>query len=144
MSRPLADIVGAIGAFQPVGGDWRPLDDLLSELWNTGEPNLHVPELLAVLERFPEDDGAGVLWSIVHGVESIPGYEAELLRSLHRQPSELAVEMAGRLLNAGVSQVGVERIIDVLKSVADTVEAPPSVRASATKWVARHAGVRPT
>lgn len=144
MPRTAADVCADIRTFRPIDGDWRPLDQLIAELWATGEFSGHVPELLAVLERFPEDDGVGVFWSIVHGVESIPGYEAELLRSLCRQPSELAVTMACRLLNSGVSQIGGEPIVAVLRSVADSAEVPSSVRASAARWVAKHASIRPT
>ena len=67
-ARTAAQVIADIRAFQPAGGNWRRLDDLFGELWATGAAGRHVADLLAVLERFPEDDGAGVLWSVVHGV----------------------------------------------------------------------------
>jgi len=134
MARTAAKVVADIRDFQPVRGNWRALDALLAELWATGEAGRHIPDLLAVLERFPEDDGAGVLWSVVHGVESLPGYEPELVRSVRRQPSELGVTMVGRLLNGGVSQVGDVSLIGLLREVAASAAAPQSVRESAADW----------
>lgn len=137
--RAASDIVSDIRAFQPDGGFWRPLDDLFAELWATGEAGRHVPDLLAVMERFPDDDGAGVLWSVVHGVESLPGYEPELVRSLRRRPSFLGVTMVGRLLNAGVSRVNGLHLVALLREVAGSDAATERVRASAMPLVQRHA-----
>jgi len=138
MVRTAAQVVTDIRAFQPADGNWRRLDDLLGELWVTGEAGRHVPDLLAVLERFPEDEGAGVLWSIVHGVESLPGYEAELVQSVRRQPSELGITMVGRLLNSGVSHVRGASLVGLLRDVAESAAAPDRVRASAAVWAQRH------
>ena len=98
----------------------------------------HLPDLLAVLERFPEDDGAGVLWSVVHGVESLPGYEPELVRSVQRGPSLLGVAMVGRLINGGVFEVGGVSLIDLLREVS-TSALFTAVRADAADWSQRHA-----
>ncbi|HEX3159728.1 MAG TPA: hypothetical protein VHQ45_14505, partial [Gemmatimonadaceae bacterium] len=35
--------------------------------------------LLGILERFPDDDGSGVFWSIVHLLEATSGYEPALV-----------------------------------------------------------------
>ncbi len=137
MARAASQIIADIRSFQPADGDWRRLDDLLAELWASGAAGRHVAELLEVLERFPEDDGAGVLWSIVHGVESLPGYEPELVRSVQRAPSELAVTMIGRLHNAGVTQIGGVSLVGLLREVAASTAASESVRASVAGWVAR-------
>ena len=51
---------------------WLPLDDLLAELWSLGTPP---QESISVLFEFSKDfdsDGSGVLWSILHGAESLP------------------------------------------------------------------------
>jgi len=139
MVNAVENIVADIRAFRPADGEWRRLDALLDELWSTGAAAHHVPELLGVLERFPEDDGAGVLWSIVHGVESLPDYEPELIRSVRRGPSELGVTMIGRLLNSGVSQVDGASLVSLLREVAASAAAPGSVRENAADWAARHA-----
>jgi hypothetical protein len=139
MARTSHQVADDIRNYQPIDGDWRPLDALFAELWATDDPGRYISDLLVVLERFPEDDGAGVFWSLVHGLESLPGYEAELIRSVQRQPSEMGVTMIGRLLNGGVSQVGGVSLRELLQSVASAVNAPASVRASAADWAASHA-----
>ena len=46
------------------------------------------------------DDGYGVFWTILHGLEDIPDYESALFASLRRRPSMMALSMACRVLNA--------------------------------------------
>ncbi|HDR8953553.1 hypothetical protein [Burkholderia vietnamiensis] len=88
-----------IDQFKPgPAGDWRKLDTLLSELWQGDVSIACLPVLFRIFERFPEDDGAGVFWSIVHGLESSDlNYEGPLRESLLRQPSELGQIMLRRL-----------------------------------------------
>lgn len=98
MPRAPDDILRDIDAFRPHDGVWLPLDGLLAELWDAGVTAATLPTLFGVFERFPEDDGAGVLWSIVHGVESLDlDYEQPLRESLVRQPSEMGQIMLARL-----------------------------------------------
>ena len=98
MPRSIDEILRDIEAFCPAGGVWLPLDDLLAELWEAGVPARALPTLFGVFERFPESHGAGVLWSIVHGVEGLDlDYEESLRASLARQPSHMGKVMLGRL-----------------------------------------------
>ena len=99
--RDAAQILRDIAGFQPIGGEWLPLDDLLQELWDAKPTEEALPVLFGVFERFPEDDGAGVLWTIVHGVEHLPfDYETELRESYARAPSMMAESMLIRIANA--------------------------------------------
>ena len=100
--RQSTEILQDIAQFHPVDGLWLPLEHLLDELWSGGPPPPDcLPILLGVFERFQEDDGAGVLWSIVHGVESLPYSYEQLLRDSHsRVPSEMAKVMLIRLANS--------------------------------------------
>jgi hypothetical protein len=145
VARAAAEVVADIRDFQPTGGDWVPLDDLLAELWDTGVAGRHVPDLFAVLERFPEDDGFGVLWACLHTIEALPGYEPELVRSVRRRPTELGVIMVGRLLNAGVPDIEGVALVGLLREVVGSAAASERVRASAAGWAARQAepGVAP-
>ena len=98
MPRTLDEILRDIETFHPTHGAWLPLDDFLAELWEVGVSAMELPTLLRVFERFPEDDGAGVLWSIVHGVEALDvDYEQPLRDSIARQPSHMGRIMLGRL-----------------------------------------------
>lgn len=91
------EILREIDAFRPVDGNWLRLDDLLSELWSAGVPQAAIPVLLGIFERFPDEDGAGVLWSLVHGIESLPGYETVLLESAELRPTPFKSIMVDRL-----------------------------------------------
>lgn len=62
--------------------------------------------LLSIFERFPEQDGYGVFWGIIHALEACDGYESELLASVQRKPCEFNVRMVNRLLNAEVNRPG--------------------------------------
>ncbi len=98
MRRSVDNILRDIESFRPADGVWLPLDDLLAELWEAGVPVRALPILFGVFERFPEDDGAGVLWSIVHGIEGLElDYGQALQESLARQPSDMGKIMLGRL-----------------------------------------------
>ena len=98
MPRSVEDILRDIEAFRPADGTWLPLDDLLTELWDAGVPTSALPALFALFERFPDEDGAGVFWSIVHGVESLGlDYEQQLRDSLARRTSQMGKVMLGRL-----------------------------------------------
>jgi hypothetical protein len=95
--RTSQNIINDINQFEPQNGNWLPLDSLLNELWETGDQENFTSELLKVFERFPEEDGAGVFWSIVHGLERFSAYETELIDSLNRQPSEMGLLMLRRI-----------------------------------------------
>jgi hypothetical protein len=84
--RSSQGIVTDINKFEPADGDWLELDTLLNELWLTGNQESFTTDLLKVFERFPDEDGAGVFWSIVHGIERFRSYEIELLDSLNVNP----------------------------------------------------------
>jgi hypothetical protein len=99
MIRPQIEILVEIDRFEPgPTRSWRALDALLCELWQGSISMSCLPTLFRIFERFPEDDGAGVFWSIVHGIESTDlDYEELLRESLARQPSEFCQLMLLRL-----------------------------------------------
>jgi hypothetical protein len=102
MRRTQNAILREIDVFVPTAdGDWRGLDVLLDELFARGLPNASVvPTLLRVFDRIPDNDGCGVFWSIVHGVEAIDGYEPILLASHEANPTEFKQIMLRRIDNA--------------------------------------------
>lgn len=97
LARTTQQVLKEIKAFRPTDGEWLTLDELLDELWQLGVTHDAIPVLLGIFERFPDDDGAGVLWSIVHGLESLEGYESELRASVARTPSIMGTIMLKRL-----------------------------------------------
>ena len=104
--RPSENIIADINEFGPQDDNWLRLDALLNELWETGEQEKFTKDLLRVFERFPEEDGNGVLWSIIHGLETFMSYEKELVDSLRRQPSEMGFIMLKRVKNSGSTTMG--------------------------------------
>ncbi len=131
MTRSIDEVIHDIRLFEPVDDNWLRLDELLAELWETQRPERGIDAMLNVLERFPEEDGAGVLWSIVHGLESLPDYEDKLVASIQRQPSELGLVMISRIVNTGVNVVGGKPITDVLKQVLQHEKATAAIREQA-------------
>ncbi len=59
-----------------------------------------------LFERFPDDDGSGVFWSALHGMEAVGSYETLLLQYFRRWPSLMTTTMLRRLMNAGETQIG--------------------------------------
>lgn len=58
-----------------------------------------VPAMLRLIER-SADAEFGSPGPLVHALEAIPGYEDLLVDSLRRQPQDLTVWMANRILNS--------------------------------------------
>jgi hypothetical protein len=137
MVRSTVDIAADIAAFQPTNGYWLGLDALLEELWKDGMPQEAIREMLRVFERFPNDDGAGVFWSIVHGLEALPDYEAEVLTSVRRVPSDMGVTMLGRLLNAGCNDINGMPIRAILQEVITRSDAVANAKETAALFLDR-------
>jgi hypothetical protein len=71
--RSVTTILHDIERFQPTKeGKWLALDDLLQELWREEFPTEALSPLFQLLERFPNDESAGVLWGVLHGIEAYP------------------------------------------------------------------------
>ena len=111
--RPVSEIIAALERFQPSNGNWLALDALLEELFQCGSASLGIKAMLEVFEQFPTEDGAGVFWSIVHGLESLDGYERRLVESVRRAPSEFSLIMVHRhiILSAGPDETSLLRTI---------------------------------
>lgn len=136
MPRPTVSVANDIATFVPQDGNWIALDTLLAELWQTGHPEQAITELLSVFERYPDADGDGVVWGVLHGLESLPGYEPELLRSLTRQPSEFGVRMLGRLLNSGTKEIGGVPLQSFLQEISASTPFPTLAK-TADGFIAR-------
>jgi hypothetical protein len=136
MARSVEEIINDIGQFQPEGEDsFLLLDDLLDELFSTGSAASAIPCLVRLFERFPGEDGGGVMWSVVHGLESLPGYEPFVVDSVRRDPTEFSVLMVGRMLNSGAAQVSGIDLRRLLGEVANSRDAPGDVRKRAERFL---------
>lgn len=106
-------MLAAIEAFRPNAADdnWRALDALVQA---TPRDLASVPVLLRVFERFPRHDGHGVMWSILHALETIPGYEPVLVDHVMRVPTDMGITMLQRLVNSGITHVGVHELAPLI------------------------------
>ncbi|MDX2302982.1 MAG: hypothetical protein NW226_09280 [Microscillaceae bacterium] len=129
--RTAQDIIADINQFEPQDGNWLRLDALLNELWETGDEENYTDDLLKVFERFPDE--AGILWSIVHGVESFSVYETELIDSLNRQPSEMGLLMLRRIKNTGTNTVGGIEIRKIADDLLSKGQITPTLRQNLIK-----------
>jgi hypothetical protein len=140
LARSVTEIIAEIAAFEPSEGSWLGLEALLQELFECGSAPLGIDAMLSVFERYPTEDGAGVSWSIVHGLESLPGYERKLVESIRRTPSEFGLVMVNRLLNTGCEDVEDVSLVSLLEQVAQDETAVQEIRQQAQNFVNRHKG----
>ena len=108
----------------------QSLDAAVGQL-DAQPPLMAVEAMLRVWERFPESDGYGVFWSLLHAIECAPGYEVEVVQSLARQPNEFNLRLVSRMRNAGLTQVGGRSLVAVLESIAGDERASAEVRREA-------------
>ena len=113
----------------------QKLDGYVQKLIASENSELGIDALLRVFERFPDKDGYGIFWSIVHSLEGLPGYEEKLIESVGRQPSEFSLLMVNRMLNAGVTQVKGINLLDILKDVAADKRQTEEIRREAQGYV---------
>jgi hypothetical protein len=132
------DVIKQIKSFTPDVNGWRGLDALLDELFQSPSPERGIAAMLGVLERYPNQDGAGVLWSIVHGLEHLSGYESFLIESLRRQPTDLTLTMVNRLLNVGIASVDGVDLAALLAEIEQHPRSSEDIRAQAREVRLRH------
>ena len=114
------ELLAKIDAFRPSAADdnWRELDELVQALFASGNVNYAaLPTLLRVFERFPRHDGHGVLWSILHGIESVAGYEPVLVEYVTRTPTEMGITMLKRIVASDITAVGLTELPALIKEL---------------------------
>jgi hypothetical protein len=131
-------IIEQIESFEPGETDWLGLENLLEEFFQSSAPEPGIPVLLGVLERYPDEDGYGVFWSIVHGLESLSGYERYLVESVRRQPTEFTALMVNRLLNAGIRSVEGVDLVTLLSDIERHSGSSETVRTHAREYRQMH------
>lgn len=107
-----------IREFYPVDGDWRPLDAHLDAAFASQAPESYYDAILNLFERFPEDDGAGVFWTALHGMEARGNYEKKLLLYFRRMPNLMTKTMLRRIYNSGQKDIEgfpIDRLIEIQK-----------------------------
>lgn len=117
--------------------DLQALDTAVQKVSPASCADAEFQAMLGVFERFPEEDGYGVFWGILHALEACEGYEPELLASVTRSPCVFNVLMVNRLLNAGISEVKGQSLESILRDVISSPRATPQAVRDAKKYLAR-------
>ena len=144
MSDNPQDAVEIISGIESVedASELARLDAAVTSLLSSAYPERGMGALLRVFERFPDQDGYGVFWSILHGLEGLPGYEEALIESIRRQPSEFSLLMVSRMLNAGRTHVNGTDLLGLLDEVARNPDYSAALHKEAgrlTEWQRRRA-----
>ena len=137
MAHKIYEIIAAIDAIDSAtdSAQLQVLDHAMQEFFAVPDAARHVQVLFRLFERFPEDDGYESFWSILHGIESLPNYEQEVIASVQRRASQFPVLMINRMLNAGQQRVGDIDLMRLLESVAADTNCPESVRNDARGFI---------
>jgi len=137
MTRSVDDLLRDLQAFAPSqdGADnVHRLNELLADFDALAGCERVVPELLALIERYPQAD-FGTPGPLVRALECQPGYPEQLARSLERQPTELAAWMANRLLNSRLARDDRNAWLHRLTAVTSHPRADAAVRESAIRFL---------
>ncbi|MGB4812665.1 MAG: hypothetical protein WBP13_09360 [Methylophilaceae bacterium] len=91
--------------------------------------------LFDIFERFPESDGYGLCWSILHLLEACKGYEPFLIASVLRKPVEFNVLMINRQINGGIKDIDGQNLFELLQSVASNDKATSDAKDWANHFI---------
>lgn len=94
-----------ISNYTAIDGEWLELEDLLQEAFSSDKPQEYFGAMFSLFEKYPAEDGAGVFWTVVHGMEHVGGYESQLLRCFRRFPTDMTKIMLKRMKNSGVREI---------------------------------------
>jgi len=133
LSSEIANGINSVSSVEEVE-QLKLLEDLLLEM---SPSNLSAEEycaLFGLFERFPDHDGFGIFWSVLHMLEKSPRYESYLLESVQRKPSEFSLRMVARLINGGVTQIGSVGLPSLLKAISTNKAVSESARAWACEF----------
>jgi hypothetical protein len=130
MNTGVEEIIQRLNRLQSMEGiaDIEALNDCIERLREMPNPERSIKAVLNIFERFPDKDGYGVFWNILHFLETIPNYETKLIESVRRQPSEFSLRLINRLINGGVKEVNGECLLDLLEEIANNESYSESAR----------------
>jgi hypothetical protein len=136
MTNDLRQLIASIEAISSAddADQLQALQRAMDEYFASPDASRHLDVWFRLFERFPDEDGYEMFWTILHGIEHQPGYEAFVVESVSRSPSRFPLLMVNRMLNGGQTHVGEVDLLDLLRSVASNETCLPSARADATSF----------
>lgn len=114
--------------------DSGDLYELIASLEVTENSNLAIPVMFELMEKYPEAD-LGSPGALVHFIESVGGYELQLIQSVERVPMYLNVWMINRLLNSSISEDKTEQFLKLLEAVSCNPNATITAKESAINFL---------
>lgn len=127
------NIASEIEEFSPSDGNWLGLDRAVGKISDVDDEAISA--CLRVFEKYPEEDGAGVFFTIIHTLEHFGGYEAALASSVLRSPNQWNLLMLNRMLNAEIDVAGDYAIFELLMSVHKNESVPLELRELAIEYL---------
>jgi hypothetical protein len=140
MPRTFEQIIADFVALQPSDFDNEAagvhrLYGLTDELMALPEPERAIPAMFDVMERMPDVE-MGTPGPLVHTLEQMRGrYESELVESIRRKPTPLAIWMLNRILNGTRSQEQRQFYMDLLRSTLGHPAASESAKHEAQHFI---------
>jgi hypothetical protein len=110
------------------------LYELTDAVMTLPTPERMIPEMFAVMERLPESD-LGSPGPLVHTLETFPGYQEELVKSVRRRPTVLSVWMINRILNTDLASDVRGDLMALLREAEVHPEATSEVREQARDFI---------
>jgi hypothetical protein len=137
MDERLKSIISSLDGIRSVEDESElgRLEIALNDLSMAERSELATEALLRIFERYPDKDGFGIFWSILHLLESFPDYESALIESVRRRPSSFSLLMVNRILNTGRRYAGDVDLLALLEDSAHTAHAPETVRDEAREFI---------
>jgi hypothetical protein len=136
MSRDIRQVVAEIDALPTADGeDLDRLQALIDEYFTSPDAAVHIDVWFRLYERFPDDHGHGVFWTILHGIEAQPGSDAAVVASVRRRPTYYPVLMVNRMLNGGILAVAGVDLLGLLRQIAADERVADTVRADAEQFL---------
>ncbi|RLB54961.1 MAG: hypothetical protein DRI90_19825 [Deltaproteobacteria bacterium] len=121
-------------------GDLEQLDEVVAGALALRQDSELDAALFSVFERYPDEDGYGVYWSILHGLEARSDYEPGLLASVRRKPSVFAATMLNRMSNGGHDTCSGVATIDLLIEISRSADASEKTKRTAGGFIELHRG----
>jgi hypothetical protein len=141
MSRDIRRVVADIDALPTADSDdLDRLQGLIDEYFASPTAAAHIDVWFRLYERFPDEHGHGVFWTILHGLEAQPGCDAAVVASVRRWPTHYPVLMVNRMLNADIRSAAGADLLGLLQQVAADEKLAAGVREDAERFLEHQRG----
>jgi len=84
--------------------------------------------IFELFERFPEDDAYGGFSAFLHKLEASCDYEAELIASVQRMPTEFGLQMVARMIRGNIHSYRGQDLLSLIEQATSHPTSPESSR----------------